>query len=259
MQELIHITTDGQGSLVVSARELHGFLQVRSKFADWIKNRIMKYEFREFEDYIVVEGFSKSLEKPRLSKLSKTENNIGGRPEMDYALTLDMAKQLTMVENNAKGKQARQYFIECEKRLRATALPPATSQHLLAMLTDQQEQLQELQGDLDRLINHRGARSISMDVAIIRLMNRYCQRNRITHKQLEDQLRKRLRQVYGITVEQMQGADPDTLYGAVERYGCAGQLYLLLRSEFATEYVPSRIALGELRQITATMYLTGIW
>ena len=246
MQELIHITTDGQGSSVVSARSLYVFLgHDLSHWARWTRKNIVNNQWAKYgEDWVQLDIMSSSNNRSMTT---------------DYTVTLDFAKRLAMQARTEKGEQIRQYFIECEKRLRASALPPATSQHLLGLLTDQQEQLQELQGDLDRLINHRGARSISMDVAIIRLMNRYCQRNRITHKQLEDQLRKRLKQVYGIAVEQMQGAEADTLYAAVERYGCASQLYLLMRSEFATEYVPTRIALGELRQITATMYLTGIW
>ena len=85
---------------VVSARELHTFLQVKSKFADWIKNRIKKYDFKEGE------AFSKILEK-----------GTGGRDSHDYVLTITMAKELCMVENNDLGKQARRYFIECEKTL----------------------------------------------------------------------------------------------------------------------------------------------
>lgn len=98
MKDLIKITTNEKGQQLVSARELHEFLEVKSKYADWIKNRIRKYDFIEFEDFITV---SKILEN-------------GGK-EYDHALTIDMAKELSMVENNDKGKQARKYFIECEK------------------------------------------------------------------------------------------------------------------------------------------------
>ncbi len=69
------------------------------KFADWIKDRIEQYGFIEETDYV---AFSQNGEK--------------GRPTVEYAISLDMAKELSMVERNDKGKQARQYFIECERR-----------------------------------------------------------------------------------------------------------------------------------------------
>ncbi|MDM9994366.1 antA/AntB antirepressor family protein, partial [Bartonella henselae] len=78
----------------VNARDLHVFLGITSKFADWIKNRIKECNFRENIDFI---GFSKNLEK-------------GGRPSIEYHITLDMAKHLSMIERNEKGHEARQYF-----------------------------------------------------------------------------------------------------------------------------------------------------
>lgn len=86
----------------VNARELYEFLEIRSRFADWITNRIEKYRFIENQDFVT---FSKSLEK--------------GRPTVEYHISLDMAKELAMVENNDKGREARQYFIQCEKQLKA--------------------------------------------------------------------------------------------------------------------------------------------
>lgn len=101
MNELIKITTNESGNQVVSARELHKFLESKQQFADWIKNRIDKYGFVENQDFEVFQDFM--------------NNPNGGRPLKEYALTIDMAKELAMVEGNDKGKQARRYFIECEK------------------------------------------------------------------------------------------------------------------------------------------------
>lgn len=98
MQELITIT-EQNGQKAVSARELHQFLGVKSKFADWIKNRIEEYGFIENQDFVSV---SKFLEN-------------GGRTK-EYAISLDMAKELSMVEKTEKGKLARLYFIEMEKK-----------------------------------------------------------------------------------------------------------------------------------------------
>ncbi|AVS39439.1 phage antirepressor Ant [Campylobacter coli] len=92
--------TELQGTFPANVENLFCYLEVNSKFADWIKNRINQYDFIENQDYIIKEVFT------------------GRRPRKEYYVTLDMAKELCMVENNEKGRQARRYFIECEKRLK---------------------------------------------------------------------------------------------------------------------------------------------
>ena len=94
--------TENNGQPAVSARELHAFLESKQRFSDWITKRISKYQFTENEDFEVFHKFMK--------------NPSGGRPLDEYVLSLDMAKELCMVENNEKGRQARRYFIETEKR-----------------------------------------------------------------------------------------------------------------------------------------------
>ena len=96
----------------VNARDLHKFLNVGKVYAAWIQERIAEYNFNENEDYVV---FSESGKNPK-----------GGRPSIDYHITLDMAKELAMVERTEKGREARKYFIECERRAKdaAKALPP---------------------------------------------------------------------------------------------------------------------------------------
>lgn len=106
--ELIHISEEN-GKRAVSARELHNFLGVGKDFSNWIKDRIKKYGFVENQDFEVFAKFG--------------ENPNGGRPSTEYALSIDMAKELSMVENNERGKQARRYFIECERRLREGNIP----------------------------------------------------------------------------------------------------------------------------------------
>ena len=96
---LVNRPVAGQAQQTVNARELHAFLESKQEFSNWIKNRIEDYGFLDGVDF--------------LTNLSKTQ----GRPRIDYFLSLDMAKELSMVERNAQGKQARQYFIDCEKRL----------------------------------------------------------------------------------------------------------------------------------------------
>ena len=104
---------DGQqGIQTVSARDLHGFLEVGKDFSNWIKDRIRGFGFQEGQDFVSVAGLS----SPNLAS-SKS------RPQAttEYFLTLDMAKELAMVERNDRGRQARRYFIACERQLRTGA------------------------------------------------------------------------------------------------------------------------------------------
>lgn len=94
----------------VNARELHAFLDVGKVFAAWISERIEKYGFAEDVDYVVT-----------VSKTGIRSNVL----QKDYHLSLDMAKELAMVERNDKGREARRYFIECERRLKAQAPTPS--------------------------------------------------------------------------------------------------------------------------------------
>lgn len=105
MNEIISIetnTVDGQLIQTVNARALHQYLCVGRGFSDWIKDRIDKYDFIDGVDYVL------------------TEHKTGVRQNVlqkDYHISLDMAKELSMTENNAQGKIARTYFISCEKKL----------------------------------------------------------------------------------------------------------------------------------------------
>ncbi|WP_220400007.1 antA/AntB antirepressor family protein [Bacteroides cellulosilyticus] len=100
---------ENTGKRAVNARDLHGFLESKQDFSTWIKARIDKYDFVENQDYQVFHNFM--------------ENSKGGRPLIEYALSIDMAKELSMVEGNEKGKEARRYFIACEKRLNSLSVP----------------------------------------------------------------------------------------------------------------------------------------
>jgi len=93
---------------LVDARELHTFLDSKQQFANWIANRIKKYGFVEEEDYFTFN---------RIIKRENTKRQ-GASKTKEYYLTLDTAKELAMVENNERGREARRYFIEAEKKLR---------------------------------------------------------------------------------------------------------------------------------------------
>lgn len=87
-----------QSTLLVNARELHQRLQVGKMFANWIKDRITQYGFVENEDFLPI--------------LAKSDF---GRPSIEYHITLNMAKELCMLERSELGQQARRYFIKMEQ------------------------------------------------------------------------------------------------------------------------------------------------
>lgn len=99
--ELIPVT-EHDGRQAVSLRDLHAFLEVPTQLKDWAP-RMFEYGFTEHEDYVEV-------------SLKNERNPSGGRPSRNWAVSLDMAKELSMIQRTEKGKQARQYFIEVEKR-----------------------------------------------------------------------------------------------------------------------------------------------
>ena len=106
MNELIPTTRRQIGDetvQAVNARDLHAFLEVGKDFSTWIKDRVEQYAFVEGQDFA-------TYLLPNIGEKGQ------GRPTKEYAISLGMAKELAMVERNEKGKQARRYFIECERR-----------------------------------------------------------------------------------------------------------------------------------------------
>ena len=96
------IQQQGELKQAVNARELHSYLEVGRDFSTWIKERIFKYDFIENVDFIHVPKSGDGI-------------NTGFQP-IDYFISIEMGKELCMVENNEQGKTARKYFIECEKQ-----------------------------------------------------------------------------------------------------------------------------------------------
>tara|TARA_R110001592_G_C13052773_1_gene740303 strand:+ start:435 stop:1262 length:828 start_codon:yes stop_codon:yes gene_type:complete len=108
MSNLIPIssrTITGIPTKTASAKRLHDFLEIGRDFSTWIKSRIKQYGFESGINYLIESR----------SPISGSGNR---GCQKDYFLTLDMAKELAMVERNEKGRQARRYFIECEKQLK---------------------------------------------------------------------------------------------------------------------------------------------
>jgi phage anti-repressor protein/phage antirepressor YoqD-like protein len=98
--ELIPIS-ENNGKRAVNARDLHAFLESKRDFSTWIKDRIKSYDFIEGVDF---QSFTEIVER-----------EIGATKRIEYALSISMAKELSMIENNERGRQARKYFIACEE------------------------------------------------------------------------------------------------------------------------------------------------
>ena len=96
MNEVLKVNFDNQ---TVSARDLHELLNIGTKFTTWFE-RMKDYGFSEGEEF-----FPKPGKTPEL----------GGRPQMDYEITVDMAKQICMIQRTPEGKACRQYLIDLEK------------------------------------------------------------------------------------------------------------------------------------------------
>ena len=123
-EELIKITTNEEGKQLVSARELHEKLILeegkKERFSQWFK-RHLQYGFEENIDYVEC-------------KKIYAANQYGGEKELiDYAITIDMAKEICMLQKSDKGREFRKYFIECEKKLK-TQVPQLTEEQKLALL-----------------------------------------------------------------------------------------------------------------------------
>ena len=94
MNELLKINYEAD-RITLSARELHSFLELTERFGNWFE-RMKQYGFIENQDYIG----------------RKTFNTLARQELQDYEISLDMAKEIAMIQRNEKGRQARQYFIE---------------------------------------------------------------------------------------------------------------------------------------------------
>lgn len=142
MIELIKIIEKEDGRRAVSARELHLFLESKQEFSNWFKNRVDKYELIENVDFV------------RLINLSSENHGRGGQNKIEYAISIDAAKELSMVEGNEKGKEARRYFIACEKialEKKASYSPAELLLHSAQILLEQERRTSAIENKVNQI------------------------------------------------------------------------------------------------------------
>ena len=151
MNDLINIKViqkdfNGEKKRFVNARELHQWLKVGKRFASWITERIEKYDFVENLDYfITIPNSGNGLKAHKTGKI--IDSKTGKVLPKDYIFSVDMAKELAMVENSEIGKQVRKYFIRVEgdfkKVMRIATLDPKIINQLTTQFFETREETKD--------------------------------------------------------------------------------------------------------------------
>ena len=131
MNELINVTLNDNHEPVVSGRQLHEALDVKTKYADWF-NRMIDYGFAENQDFLLLKN--------------EQQTGRGGHNKVDHIIKLDMAKEIAMIQRTERGKQVRQYFIQVEKDFNS----PEKIMARALLMADQKVHKLEAQIEADR-------------------------------------------------------------------------------------------------------------
>jgi anti-repressor protein len=130
MNELINIE-DRDGIKTVNARELHEFLESKRQYADWIKDRL--------------DGFIEGVD----FTVHKFVN--GKATQIDYHITIETAKHLSMIERNEQGKKIRQYFIEVEKKANRPLTDIEMLERQLMIMKQQAKEIEEIKANVKQI------------------------------------------------------------------------------------------------------------
>lgn len=143
MTELVKVKQDDNGNVIVSGRDLHEFLEVNTQYTKWF-DRMVDYGFAENTDFV-------AISQKRLTAQGNETTYT------DHALTLDMAKEISMIQRTEKGKQARRYFIQVEKAYRKEQALPQTPEERLALTMKVtlrlDKRVKKVEADIDFLKN----------------------------------------------------------------------------------------------------------
>ena len=131
MNGLINVTLNDNQEPIVSGRQLHEALDVKTKYADWF-NRMIDYGFVENQDFLLLKN--------------EQQTGRGGHNKVDHIIKLDMAKEIAMIQRTERGKQVRQYFIQVEKDFNS----PEKIMARALLMADQKVHKLEAQIEADR-------------------------------------------------------------------------------------------------------------
>jgi anti-repressor protein len=227
MNELIRIDTTEQGSLVVSARLLYAFLEPKTRFDLWI-DRMVSYGFTEGQDYAVTFIFE--------------PNPKGGKQRIkDYALTIDTAKEISMLQRTAKGKQARQYFIDCEKAL-YSLIDGEPNQLIVA----QAQRIDKLERQLSRVVEAQKQAAMTLldlprsseplplettRMKVKRIVNAYCRATGENQQKIWRLVYQRLYYLYRIRIRSHKRSERESWLDVADRKGYMEKIYAIVGAE----------------------------
>lgn len=138
MNDLIKIE-HREGQQLASGRDLHTFLELKTPYTQWIE-RMLEYGFIENTDYILV------------SQKSESSNITGVKVIQDHLMTIAMAKEISMLQRNEKGKLARQYFIKCDEAWNSPEMILARANQIQAkMIEDSTKKIQLLETKIEEM------------------------------------------------------------------------------------------------------------
>jgi len=199
MNELIKVT-EQNGKQAVSARDLQQFLEAGSNVNTWFKNQVERAMLIENEDFIQI-----------------SEQSTGGRPSIDYAISINAAKEIAMLNGGEKGKEARLYFIDVEKKYKSQIKPMSQfelMQMSLNILIEQQNKTKQLEQRIE-VIEKQPV--VNADIQHFSIMG-YC---RNIGKQISLNEAKLYGQKCSRLCSQMgfqTGKVPDSRFGTVKTY-----------------------------------------
>lgn len=166
MDEIIKINYDNNKTTVLG-RDLYRVLEVETPYTIWIK-RMMEYGFIENEDFITF-----LLE------------STGGRPSENHQLTIEMAKEICMLQRSEKGKRVRLYFIECERKLKEKGkVLPQNYKEALLCLVEAEEERERLQIERDTAIKTKSQISRKREATVMGKLSQLTRKyNKLTNNE----------------------------------------------------------------------------